>query len=126
MQYALGEAILIITGSMIALYLDEVSADRERKKAFDTALSQIYTNLKMEKGWYQFFQASYENQSRIARLELEGSYEVTAAREPMIVGFMNSLATGDLNLVDASILSALHENITSPDPKSILRNPYFY
>ena len=115
MQYAIGEIILIIIGIMIALYLDDVSKDQDRKKAFDIALSQIYTNLQMEKGWYQFIHASYENQSRIARLELKGEYEITPGSEPMIVGFMNSLALGDLNLADETILSALHNNITSPE-----------
>lgn len=114
-QYAVGEIILIIIGIMIALYLDDMSRDRDRQRAFDTALSQVYTNLQMEKGWYQFFQASYENQSRIARQYLDGQYQVPEGKEPKIVGFMNSLALGDLNLADEAILSALHDNITSSE-----------
>ena len=121
MQYAIGEIILIIIGIMIALYLDEMSTEKDRKEAFDIALSQIYTNLQMEKGWYQFIHASYENQARIARLEFEGAYEVIPGNEPMIVGFMNSLALGDLNLADEAILSALHNNITSPE-RTVLVN----
>lgn len=115
LQYAIGEIILIIIGIMIALYLDDMSLDRDRQRSFDTALSQVYTNLQMEKGWYQFFQASYENQSRIARHYLDGRYEVPEGKEPQIVGFMNSLALGDLNLADEAILSALHDNIISPE-----------
>lgn len=120
-KYAVGEIVLIIIGIMIALYLNEKSTDQDRKKAFDTALSQIYTNLQMEKGWYSFFYASYENQSRVAHLELNDNYELPPDMEPMIVGYMNSLALGDLNLADEAILSALHNNITSEE-ETILVN----
>jgi hypothetical protein len=46
---------------------------------------------------------------------LKGEYAVPEGREPMIVGFLNSLALGDLNLADEAILSALHDNITLPE-----------
>ncbi|MDX1472078.1 MAG: hypothetical protein R3213_11325 [Flavobacteriaceae bacterium] len=118
--YALGEIILIIIGILIALSLNQKSNEQEKKQAFANALSQVYTNLHKERGWYEFLIAGYQRSTELAQLELQGELNLTDEDIPKYIYYFNSIDIADFDLGNDPLLNTLQENITSNQQRNLV------
>ncbi len=111
MHYAIGEVILIIIRIMIALYLNEWSIRKDKEEAFEIALAQVNMDLQKELDWYEFKIASYKKQSSIAVQEYRD--EQAPFNSAKMVGYLNSIALGQRDLLSETLLQRLNESITN-------------
>ncbi|QYA26120.1 hypothetical protein G3I01_11535 [Gramella sp. MT6] len=118
--YALGEILLIIIGILIALNLNEKSIERDKTANFNTAISQIYTNLYCEYSWYEYTLEGLMKQRNIVALEMNDDLQVTDKEIPYLLVYLNSsFLFYETN--SPSIIAKAQENIIDPK-QSILVN----
>lgn len=89
-MYSIGEILLIVIGILIALALNNKSIEIEKEKTFNSALSQLYTHLYCEYGWYEFILKGLEKQRGIAIKELNGKDTLIGKEVPFTIIYLNS------------------------------------
>ena len=120
LQYAIGEIILIIIGILIALSLNEWSIKKEKQEAFDLALSQVYTDLHKERGWYEYMIAGYQRSTGLLERELEGELNIPTEEIPKYLYYFNSIDLADYDLGNEPLLQTMQDNITSNDQRDLV------
>ena len=119
-QYAIGEIILIIIGILIALSFNDWSVKKEKQEAFDLALSQVYTDLHKERGWYEYMIAGYERSTGLLERELKGELNIPTEETPKFVYYFNSIDLADYDLGNEPLLQTMQDNITSNDQRDLV------
>ena len=121
-RYAVGEIALIIIGILLALSLNNWSVERDKNEAFESALTQLYTNLYCDYAWNEFVLLGLKKQKAKATEELnEAADELVGLEIPYTIIYLNSEY---LNYKTNSqhVLNQLQENINSLE-QNILVNP---
>ena len=126
LKYAIGEILLVVIGILIALGLNNRSIEIEKKKTFNIALNQLYTNLYCEQGWYEFTLAGLIKQKSKAQKELLRSEAIKGTEIPYTLVYLNSEYV-DYNTNSQHIFNQLQANISSNEQNVLVNqvNNYY-
>ncbi len=127
LRYAVGEIALIILGILLALSLNNWSVERDKNETFESALTQMYTNLYCDYAWNEFVLLGLKKQKAKATEELnEAADKLVGLEIPYTIIYLNSEYV-NYKTNSQHVLNQLQENMNSIEQNILVNqiNHYF-
>ena len=114
LKYAIGEILLIVSGILIALAINNKNAEHEKEIRFNTALNQFYTILYCDIGWHENSLEELIHKREIASIEYYNKDTITGKEIPLRIYYLNTTLP-DYKINSQYLLNQLQDNIVSKD-----------